>query len=236
MPLYPNIAIIDSGINVEHPHVQKVIGGHGVAMNTRGKIKQTTDFRDCIGHGTAITGIICKYAPFAGMYGIRIFQQELRASALVFVESLKWAIRQNFKIIHLSLGIEHGKHTEELQALCQKAYNQGIIVIAAARLPEDSLLPAALDTVIGVYWHRACSVQQLIYHPQKPVEFGAHGWPRPIPGIPPEVNFRGHSFAAAHLTAKAAQLVKAGPVINTDSLKEALIAISNIADIHKDQI
>jgi hypothetical protein len=50
-----------------------------------------------------------------------------------------------------------------------------------------------------------------VFHAESLVAFGAHGFPRPIPGLPQEKNFQGHSFAAAHVTAHAAALMKQYP-------------------------
>ncbi len=210
----PDIAIIDSGINPDHVHVQEVIGGHSLIMDSNGEVKKKIDFSDEIGHGTAIAGIIRKHAPFAGLYGIKIFQKELYASGQILMESLKWAIKNNFKIIHLSLGIESEKYKKKLQALCRDAHDRGIVIVSAARSSEDQLLPASFETVIGVYWNRDCSEEKLIYHPGKVINFGAHGWPRPIPGMPQKYNFRGNSFAVAHVTAKVAQILALSPDTN----------------------
>ena len=165
--MYPDIAIIDSGINSDHVHVQEVIGGHSLIMDSYGNVERRFDFSDEIGHGTAIAGIIRKHAPFARLYGIKIFQKELHASGQLLMESLKWAIKNNFKIIHLSLGIESEKYKKKLQALCRDAHDRGIVIVSAARSSEDQLLPASFETVIGVYWNRDCSEEKLIYHPGK---------------------------------------------------------------------
>lgn len=219
----PDIAVIDSGINADHFHVQGVMGGHSLIKDANGDLQKNPDFNDEIGHGTAIAGIIRKYAPFAGIYGIKIFHQKLHASALVLMEGLKWAIEKRFKIVHLSLGIEGEKYENPLRKLCENAHGLGIVIVAAARSPDDHVFPAAFETVIGVYWNRECSEKQFVYHCDQPVEFGAHGRPRPIPGMPQEYNFRGNSFAVAHVTAKVARVLKNNPGLYGTSLKDALI-------------
>lgn len=223
--LYMNldIAVIDSGVNPGHIHVQKVVGGHGYLLNSQGQIEKSHDFMDEIGHGTAICGIIRQKASFAGLYAIKIFKHALSASAKSLCEAMKWAIDKEFKIIHLSLGLENETIAQELEPLCQKAHDKNILILASAKEPHDKIYPASFKTVIGVYWNRDCSEDQMVFHPDSRIEFGAHGWPRPIPGMPQEQNFRGNSFAVAHVTARAAKLVQENPDKDPAWIKNQLI-------------
>lgn len=220
MPL--RIALIDSGVNRHHFHVGEVAGGHGYRLNGHGQVVFDPDFEDEIGHGTAIAGVLSQKAPFASVYAVKIFQRELVTSSAVLMAALRWAIEKQMKIIHLSLGTEVEAYREEFKFLCRKAYDAGIIVSAAARYPGDSIIPAAFETVIGVCWDRGCDKDTIRYYPGETVEFGAHGWPRDLPGMPPELNFRGNSFAAAHVTSRAAQIVEEFPNATPSFVRERL--------------
>jgi subtilisin family serine protease len=224
MPL--SIAVIDSGINRNHFHVGKVTGGHGYRIDRKGRVKRVADFEDEIGHGTAIAGILGEKAPFAELYGIKIFQKELSASAEVLITALKWAILAKMNIIHLSLGTELEEYREAFHLLCRSAHNSGIIVSAAARSPHDRIIPAAFQTVIGVFWDRQCDKDIISHHSGATIAFGAYGWPREIPGMPQEMNFRGNSFAAAHVTGSLAQLWEKYPGATPAFLKEKLCEIA----------
>lgn len=219
----PDIAVIDSGINPDHIHVQQVAGGHGYRIDAAGRIEKHPAFMDEIGHGTAIAGIIREKAPFADLYGIKIFQKELAASASILMAALEWAIEEKIKIIHLSLGTQAQAYKEDIEALCNTAYEQDIIIIAAARSPRDLVFPAAFNTVVGVFWDPDCTADAISYHPGEIIEFGAHGWPRALPGMPQEMNFRGNSFAVAHVTGKIAQIVKRNPALKPADLKKELL-------------
>ncbi|MFH0730627.1 MAG: S8 family serine peptidase [Pseudomonadota bacterium] len=220
MPL--KIAVIDSGINRNHFHVGNVAGGHGYRITGDGQVELHPDFEDEIGHGTAIAGILSQKAPFADLYAIKIFQKELSASAQVLLVALKWAIEAKMNIIHLSLGTEVEAYREDFNALCQMAHDSGIAILAAARSSRDQIIPAACQTVIGVFWDRNCGKDMITYHPGEKIEFGAYGWPREIPGMPQEMNFRGNSFAVAHVTGMLAQLSEKYPKETQAFLKERL--------------
>jgi len=216
------IALIDSGVNPNHPHVNWVEGGCGFVSDPEGRVTTAPDFSDTIGHGTAVAGIIREQVPHARLYALKIFYEDLGAPASFLLESLKWAILKNIKMIHLSLGMESNASKAELEELCDLAFKKNIIIVAAARSSNDLVFPSAFKTVIGAYWHHECDRHSLVYHPNNPIDFGAHGYPRPLPGLPREMNFSGNSFAAAHVTAKAAQLLEKDPDLNLSSLKEAM--------------
>jgi subtilisin family serine protease len=220
MPL--KIAVVDSGINRNHFHVGKVAGGHGYRINGDGQVTLHSDFDDQIGHGTAIAGILRQKAPQADLYAIKIFQKELSASAQVLMAALKWAIDAKIKIIHLSLGTEVEAYRKTFKRLCQTAHDNGLTVLAAARSSRDDIIPAVFQTVIGVFWDHDCSQDMISYHPGERIEFGAYGWPREIPGMPQEMNFRGNSFAVAHVTGKLAQIAEKYPGATPAFLKEKL--------------
>lgn len=205
------VAVIDSGINASHPHVGGVVNGMTFSAMEDGAIVMDEGCPDAIGHGTAIAGVIRLYAPAARLTGIRIFHTDLTASMAVLIAALEWAVSAEFSIIHLSLGTTQAQHRAPLQALCRKAAARDIVVVAAARTAGDRIYPAVFDTVIGVCQTPDCPPNRLIHLPGNPVNFGAHGQPRPIPDLPQERNFRGSSFAAAHVTGRVAAFLDVHP-------------------------
>ena len=218
-----DIAIIDSGINPAHPHVHGVAGGLSFKLDGNHKAVKDADFSDNIGHGTAIAGVIRKSVPHSTLYAVKIFQKDLRASGSLLIEGLEWAVCRQIKIIHLSLGTKSEQYKADLKELCQKAYSKNLIVLAAGRTPDDSVFPASFQ---GCYRclpaKRDCEPGMMTYHPGSDIEFGACGWPRTLPGLPREMNFQGHSFAVAHVTAHVAKLVGQKSRCRTDVDKKEI--------------
>ena len=60
----------------------------------------------------------------------------------------------------------------------------------------------------GVAGDDRCSWGEHLYTADDPIAFRAHPCPRPLPGPAQQRNFRGHSFASAHLTSKIALLAE----------------------------
>ncbi|MCP4695188.1 MAG: S8 family serine peptidase [Desulfobacterales bacterium] len=223
------IAIIDSGINPSHPHVNGVAGGIGFRLDSTGEVVKDLNFADEIGHGTAIAGVIREKAPDARIYALKIFHEKLRAPSALLFAALDWAIGEKIKLIHLSLGVGREADRPSLSRSCRLAHENGTIIIASAGSPQDAVYPAALETVIGVCANQTCRPGAIIHHPHNPIEFGAHGRPRPLPGLPQEKNFTGSSFAAAHVTAKIAQILKKKPTATPSEAKTLLIKASDPA-------
>ncbi len=220
MPI--EIAVIDSGINPGHSHVQGVAGGVSFHLEAAGEVVEGADFRDELGHGTAIAGVIREKNPQARIYAVKIFHQYLEAPGALLLTAMQWAIMTKVDIIHLSLGTERAEYRENLKQLCQDAISEDIVIIASARSLEDQVFPAVFDEVIGVYWNHDCKNGSLIFYPDSNVEFGAYGRPRALPGIPQELNFGGSSFAAARVTASAANILEDNPKAGIVRVKEML--------------
>jgi hypothetical protein len=224
------VAVIDSGVNPGHPHVNGVAGGVAFHPAFDGGVATSPAFHDAIGHGTAVAGIIRQGLPAAGLFVLKIFGDRLRASAKLLSAALEWAVDQRIKVIHLSLGTSNPTHRPALERLCRLAYERELVVVASARGPDDLIWPSALETVVGVFWDPACGPERIAYHPGRPIPFGAHGWPRPLPGLPQAHNLRGHSFAAARVTAEVARLLAQNPGGSPDWVRQQLILLGDVVD------
>ncbi len=217
-----NIAIIDSGVNPRHSHVGGSVDGLSLHVNTDGEVRERSDFSDSIGHGTAIAGIIRKRAPDVSILAIRIFHETLSAPLSLLTAALQRAIEPNTRIIHLSLGTVVDESVEPLMELCQKAIRHNLVIVAAARNPQDRVYPSTFDSVIGVCQDKKCDESNIVRYAHSPIEFGAYGYSRELPGVPKEFNFRGGSFAAAQVTGRVARLLADNPTFDTWKVKERL--------------
>jgi len=192
------VAVIDSGVHADHPHVGGVSGGVGITAD--GRID--SDYVDRLGHGTAVAAVIREKAPAAGIYCIKVFDRELAATGNALVAAIEKAIEQRAHIINLSLGTQNREHEPALTSVVQEAAQAGAILIAAGEQDGVRWLPGALPGVWQVLldWtvpRDECRVQ--VRSGAAPV-FYASGFPRPIPGVPPERNLKGLSFAVANVT------------------------------------
>jgi hypothetical protein len=181
------VAVVDSGINPDHPHVPQVKGG--VFFD---KGIESPDFVDHLGHGTAVAAVIHEKAPKADIYAVRIFNRRLSANIDTLMQGLEWCLANGMHVVNLSVGTANEKHRARFEDFLRRADASNMFVVSAA-----SMLPGLLEGAIGVESDAECDHDTVQFRNGK---FLASPYPRPIPGVPKEINLHGISFAIAHCT------------------------------------
>jgi hypothetical protein len=202
------IAVIDSGVHAEHPHVQGIAGG--VAIDAAGLLHD--ECVDRLGHGTAVVAVLREKAPAAEILAIKIFDRELRATGDQLVAALRCARAAGARLVNLSLGTTNAAHEFALAEAVRELQSDGAEVVCAAPVADQRWLPGALDGVIRVEVDmtipRECCE---IAADGRSLVVRASGYPRPIPGVPPERNLKGASFAVANATGLLACALERAP-------------------------
>jgi subtilisin family serine protease len=199
------IAIVDSGVHAAHPHVGGVAGG--VAIDEDGE--ERADFVDRLGHGTAVTAAVHDLAPEAQLLAVRVFERRLSTSVAALVGGIRWAIRHEAQIVNLSLGAAREAHERELSEVVAEAVARGVLLVAAAAEGDVRWLPGSLPGVLGVRVDWRCTRDTLaaVDDERGRTVVRASGYPRAIPGVPPERNLKGVSFAVANTSGLVARLL-----------------------------
>jgi hypothetical protein len=222
------IAVIDSGVAVPHPHIGAVAGG--VSIDENG---ESPDYRDRIGHGTAVMAAIMEKAPPAegfDYFAVRVFQSALRTRIDFLLRAIEWSIEQRVDLINLSLGTSNPAHADRFAPLIARAADAGALLISAAHT-----LPGSLPGVIAVDLDPDCprdqyrSISSQCVKSGKGLEFATSGYPRPIPGVPQEHNLNGISFAVANITGFVARVCTNLTDLSYESVCAALEASSKTA-------
>jgi hypothetical protein len=192
------IIVIDSGVNIGHPHISGVSGGASVQAD--GSIR-SGDFTDRLGHGTAVMAAIQHQAPGAECIALKLFHSVLRAHVDRLIGALEWAAAQRADLINLSLGTPNELHAARLASVVRKIAAAGPILVSACEAEGTQYYPGSLPGALGVCLDRmadrpTCRVEKrggrVLIH--------ASGHPRPIEGVPPHRNLSGVSFAVANAT------------------------------------
>lgn len=199
------VAVIDSGVHASHPHVVSV--GGGIGIDERGAVHD--DYVDRLGHGTAVTAAIREKAPASDIFAIKIFDRELAATGAALVAACEYALSVNAQIINLSLGTQNADHEPALTGVVRRICDSGAVLIAAGEQAGTRWLPGSIDGAwsVSLDWsvpRDSCWLDRL---DSSGASFRASGFPRPIPGVPPEKNVRGLSFAVANVTGVVARLI-----------------------------
>jgi subtilisin family serine protease len=193
------IAMIDSGVHAEHPHVRGVAGG--IALHDDGS--ESADYTDRLGHGTAVAAVIRALAPQAEMFAVKVFHERLATNIETLVRAIDWSIANGMQMINLSLGTAKPEHEAVMRAVVERALAAGVTIVAAKEADGVRWLPGSLPGVIPVMLDWYCPWEE--YRERDGVYY-ACGYPRPIPGVPVENNLRGVSFAVAHVTGSLARV------------------------------
>ena len=217
------VAVIDSGVHAAHPHVQGVCGGVGI--DAAGL--EHEDYIDRLGHGTAVTAVLREKAPGADIYAVKVFDRELATTGQALVAALAWSHRHDARLIALSLGTSNLEHEAALTREIEQATAKGRCVVAAARQSETRRLPGDIQGVIAVELDMSLprDVAEWSVAEDGGVVFRASGYPRPLPGVPPERNLHGMSFAVANAAGLLACMLEGVPV-GTD-IRAALAGVSS---------
>jgi len=223
------VAVIDSGIDADHPDLDDCVdvgGGAVVTVSGQGEpVLQTGPHGDAFGHGTACAGIIHSIAPEARITSVKVLGGALSGKASVFLRGLGWAIEQRFDVINLSLGTSKRDWALALYELCDAAYFGRSFLVTAANNHAGASFPTLYASVTSVACNMSQDAFRFHYNPEPPTEFLA-------PGIDVDVAWRGgtrirstgNSYAAPHISGIAALIRAKHPDLRPFQLKTVLWA------------
>jgi subtilisin len=228
-----DVAVIDSGIEAEHPLVGEVTSAVALTYDadaddlTR-RVEGPHD--DLFGHGTACAGIIRRAAPACRLHSIRVLGERLTGKGVVFAAGLEWAIERGFRVVNLSLSTGRQDHYARFHELADRAYFAGVMLVCAVNNVLTPSYPSQYASVFSVAAHERQDPFALDCNPRPPVEFGA-------PGIDVEVAWSGggttvttgNSFAAPHVAGLVARILSKHPHLTPFEVKTVLRAVADNA-------
>ncbi len=223
------IAIVDSGIEADHPDlIGKVADSVEARAENKKIVFDPSVSGDSAGHGTACAGIIARISPDARLYSIKVLGSAGLGDGQAFLAGLEYAIKQRFEVINLSLGTTKPQFFSPLHDLLDRAYQAGCVVVAAANnLPHPSFPSVFSSSLISVVKSAETDPLNFAFHFGEVIELTAPG-----------VNVRtawlngghrsltGNSFACPHIVGVIALLLERHPEMTPFQVKSALYAIA----------
>jgi subtilisin/minor extracellular protease Epr len=233
-----NIAIIDTGINYNHPDLyDNYKGGYDF-------VNDDADPLDDNGHGTHCAGIIAAVdndigvigvAPEADLYSLKVLDSTGSGYISNVIAAIEWAIEtrkdtdtsNDIQIISMSLGSNSGVTAYE--TACSQAYNSGILLVAAAgndgntRGTGDSVdYPAAYSSVIAVAATGSTNMRASFSSTGPAVELAAPGVNILSTYQDGLSSLSGTSMACPHVAGTAALVLAANPSFTNGNIRGRL--------------
>ncbi|HET9171181.1 MAG TPA: S8 family serine peptidase [Actinospica sp.] len=225
------VCVVDSGVETDHPLVGGLDGSWAAVKEEDGEIRivPSTD-GDACGHGTACASIIRRVAPAAGLHSVRVLGARFSGSGDVLVAGLRWAVRQRFDVINLSLSTTRTRFAEELHALADEAYFARSVIVASAHNTPVESFPWRFASVVSVGSHGEADPELYLYNPAPPVEFFAPGQNVTVGWLGGKtIRTTGNSFATPFIAGLCARILSEHPGMTSFQLKNALyLAAANV--------
>ena len=225
------VAIIDSGVDGDHPAVRGKVARH-LRVDLDGDdayVVDDPDARDLVGHGTACAGIVAGIAPGASLVSIRMLGADNRGKGRALAAAVDWTIAAGIAVVNLSLSSRSEAMFSAFHALADRSYFANSLLVCAANNVPGPSYPSLFAAVLSVAAHDVADPETWFYNPSPPVEFGAYG-------LDVDVAWRGggriratgNSFAAPHLAGQAARLRSRYPNASPFEIKALLAATATV--------
>jgi subtilisin family serine protease len=223
------VAVVDSGIDTEHPALKGKVKGSVEAVPEGGQItfKPSTS-GDQAGHGTACAGIITSIAPDVELYSVKVLGPNASGSGEMFLMGVDHAIKQKMQVVNLSLGTTKRDFWGPLHELLDRAYRDRVILVAAANnLPQASSPSIFSSSLVSVIKRAGGEPFNFGYQYGDVIELVA-------PGVQIETTWpgggyrqlTGNSFACPYITGIIALMLEARPDLTPFQIKTILYAIA----------
>lgn len=225
------VAVIDSGVDGDHPRVGGLAGSVSIEPDgDGGTIVVEGPHEDRVGHGTACAGIIRLLAPEADIFSVRVLGANLRGKGDVFYAGIRWALDAGMHVVNMSLSSRSDQWFGPLHEIADKAYFQRTVLVCAANNIPGPTYPSEYAAVVSVAARAGDDPYVISYNPRPPVEYGACGIDVNVAWHGgSSIVATGNSFATPHVAGLVARILSKHPTLTPFQVKSVLQAAADNA-------
>lgn len=225
------VAVLDSGVDAGHPWVRTVEGAVAVDFDPEapGSVRFAEGpHEDLFGHGTACAGIIRKMAPDCEIYSVRVLGRKLTGKGFVFAAGLRWALRNDMRVINLSLSTGKRDYYSVFHRIADEAAFRRVMLVCAINNMPGPSFPAEYSSVFSVASHADVDDRLAFdFNPTPPAEWGAPGIDVEVPWLDGKtIVATGNSFAAPHIAGALTLIMAKHAGLTPFQAKTVLMALA----------
>jgi subtilisin family serine protease len=224
------VAIVDSGVDGDHPAVGGVAGGVVIEPDPdapSGVRVIEGPHGDLGGHGTACAAIVRELAPDVELFSVRVLGAKLTGRAYVFAEGLQWCIDNGMDVVNLSLTTPNDDWYGDFHELCDAAAFQRIVLVAAMNNLPQTCDPSQFSSVLSVAATTGRDREVFFCNPDPPAEWGAPGIDVPVAWANGStITTTGNSFATPVIAGHVARILGTHPGLTPWQVRTLLAALA----------
>lgn len=224
------VAVIDSGVDGDHPWVGGLQGGVAIEIDEDapdGVRRVEGLHEDFVGHGTACGAIVRSLAPDVELYSVRVLGANLKGRGSAFYEGIRWAIDAGMNVVNMSLSSSSDQWFAALHEIADEAYFKNVMLVCAANNRPGPTYPSEFASVFSVAAREGAAPEEITYNTRPPVEFGARGIDVEVAWLNGgTIDATGNSFATPHVTGMVARILGKHPQLTAFQVKAVLQAMA----------
>lgn len=221
------VAIIDDGIGSGLYYTNDIVNSIEITSDLIVKsVDRCNLFNDS--HGSICAAILSKYFSKATLTSIKILNvKNHKCKKEQLIKAIEWCVDNYIQVANLSLGTIDYRDFEIIKETINKAYNRGLIIVAACNNKDIFTFPASCSNVIGVKCSKNNVIREGKYifnlYPIDGIEVIACSEHQLLrKGCDLKVTNKCNSYAAPMITAKVCKIINKSPNITLEEIKQNL--------------
>ncbi|MBU3107435.1 S8 family serine peptidase [Clostridium gasigenes] len=222
-----NVAIIDDGIGIGLYDTYNIIQSIEITPELMVQnVDKCTLFN--ASHGTICAAIVKLYYPKAILTSIKVLNSKShKCKSKQLIKAIEWCIDNGIQVANLSLGTIDYRDFKKIKDTINKAYNKGLIIVAACNNKDIFTYPASCTNVIGVKCSKINALKEGEYifnlYPIDGIELtccSEHDLFKN--GEYLKTTNRCNSYASPMITAEVCKIIDKFPSITLEEIKQKL--------------